>query len=113
MARRDSRDGNTLLGLALGLVIGGGLALIFTPYSGKRLREKLLAGVERARSEVRGTERYGGGPEADPISVLKRRFEEAMIEARRAYDQRRAELLLELERDRNLSINRGTKTGQV
>src|SRR5947208_2408713 len=64
--------------LLLGLAIGAALALVLSPYSGKHLRSKLLQAVERARTEVRGTERYGGGEHADPLEAVKRRWNEAM-----------------------------------
>src|SRR5439155_5340474 len=86
--------------LLLGLAIGAALALLLGPYSGKHLRSKLLQAVERARTEVRGTERYGGGEHADPLEAVKRRWNEAMAEARTAYGEKRRELLAELERDR-------------
>jgi hypothetical protein len=92
--------------LLLGLAIGALLALALTPYSGKRLRSKLIEGVERARSEVRGTEQYGGGEHADPLAVVKRRWNEAMAEARKAYAEKRRELLAELERDRQARSGR-------
>lgn len=98
------RGGNWWVGVLAGLLLGGLLALILAPETGQRFRARLLEGVDRVRGEVRGTERYGGGEAADPIAALRLRTQEALAEARRAYDVRRAELERELERDRQLAI---------
>lgn len=104
--QRERPDPNAGLwrGVAIGLAVGAGLALLLTPYSGKRFRAKLLHGAERLRREVRGTEAYGGGEGADPLHLLKRRVDEALAEARLAYEVKRAELRAELERDRAAAI---------
>src|SRR5262245_55997091 len=100
---RDN-GGRWWLGLLIGLLVGAGVALLLAPYSGQRLRSRFLGGADRVRDELRGTERFGGGPDADPIARLKQRFDEAINEARRAYDMRRAELVAELERDREIKL---------
>lgn len=53
----NSRAFNFIVGIALGMTIGAGLALLLAPQSGRRTRRKLLNAVSGARDEV--GERWG------------------------------------------------------
>jgi gas vesicle protein len=64
-SRGTPNAGSTLLGFALGAVVGAGLALLLAPDSGKRTRERLAStaarwngraahGIEQARDAVAG-----------------------------------------------------------
>ena len=46
-ARDTSNAGSTMLGFALGAVIGAGLALLLAPDSGKNTRQRLASGARR------------------------------------------------------------------
>lgn len=46
-SRGTSNAGSTLLGFALGAVVGAGLALLLAPDSGKRTRERLTSTARR------------------------------------------------------------------
>jgi len=45
--RGSSRTGSTLIGFALGAVVGAGLALLLAPDSGKRTRQRLASTARR------------------------------------------------------------------
>ena len=106
--RRGGTSADTrswLVPAVVGLAVGAGLALLLTPHSGRRMRERLLELTAAGRHQLTGTARFGGGEATDPVALLKARFDEAKVEARRAYDVRRAELVRELQQDRQLYLN--------
>jgi gas vesicle protein len=53
--RGTSKTGPTLMGLAVGAVVGAGLALLLAPDSGKRTRERLASTARRWSKNTRHT----------------------------------------------------------
>jgi gas vesicle protein len=72
---RESQALCFLSGLALGAMIGAGVAILTTPQSGRRTRRRLRRSVRRARS--------GAGDRLDALSAeMKERVDEIVGTAR-------------------------------
>ncbi len=48
----NSRTFNFVVGMALGLALGAGLALLIAPQSGRRTRRRIVRAVAGAREEI-------------------------------------------------------------
>ncbi len=54
-ARGGSSTGSTLIGFALGAVVGAGIALLLAPDSGKRTRQRLASTAQRLGRDAEHT----------------------------------------------------------
>ena len=84
--------------ILVGLLIGGALALLLAPYPGRAFRARVQQALGRLNAEARGSERFGGGPDADPLQLLKSRFESALQAARDTYQREQTQLGADLAR---------------
>lgn len=70
----NSRTFNFLVGLVLGLVVGGGLALLTAPQSGRRMRRRIMRAVSGATDELGERWDEWKGDVRSALGASRRRF---------------------------------------
>lgn len=114
MDRQDNSSG-FLSGLVVGAVVGGALALLLTPRSGRETREALrtkgLELRERAEETIPATAEEVLSRALQTIETQRERLQRAAEEARRAAEEAREELLRRYERAKGAASD-SAETGE-
>ena len=72
MDKKDKKNGKLLLGLAVGLLIGAGLGILYAPDSGKNTRDKLAYRLSKYRNKLKKLiENLVEGKQEGPMTAAK------------------------------------------
>ena len=89
--------GEFIAGMAIGLVAGAVVSLLYAPKSGKETREEMLARLDTLKNQVEETAKKVAGATQSRIAEARTDLSQAVEAGRAAASSRAAELRKQLE----------------